>query len=61
MKVYLVCSKEIDTNETILHSAFLDIEKAREQIEELRENDDDDYYYIEDMKIEDYENEQVEG
>ena len=52
MKVFVVCSKEVDSNQTILHSAFLDIDKAREEIDELREDDDDKYYYVEEMKIE---------
>lgn len=52
MKVFIVCSKQVENMKTTLHSAYADIDKAREEIEDLREEDDDKYYYIEDMELE---------
>ena len=52
MKVFIVCSKQTESGTTILHSAYSDIEKAREEIEDLRDEDDDKYYYIEGMEVE---------
>ena len=52
MKVFIVCSKQVESMKTTLHSAYDDIDKARAEIEDLREEDDDKYYYIEDMEIE---------
>lgn len=57
MKVFILCSKEVDTNKTALHSAYLDIEDARVNIENIREEDDDRYYYIETLKIDEDNNE----
>lgn len=61
MKVFIVCSKQTESMKTTLHSAYSDIEKAREEIEELRDDDDDKYYYIKDMEVEENEREKIEG